>query len=78
MANEVAHDFNGLYLDFIEEKGLQIWPEYNPPVHGQRTIKCWTVQCIKPFKQVSHENLKGAITKMAFKLGDLRFKDSDA
>jgi hypothetical protein len=78
VSNEVAHDFNGLYLDFIEERGLQLWPEWNIPVRGKQTIKCWTIQCRKPFIQVSHENLKGAITKIAFRLGDLRFKEPNA
>lgn len=75
MSNEVAHDFDALYLDFIETNGLQIWPDRKT---RESVIFSWTVQCAKPFLQVSHETLKGALTKMAFRLGDLRFKEPNA
>lgn len=70
MSNEVAKLFDDLFIDFIEQNDIQIWPERN----AKGIPTGWVVQCPVPFKQVTRGNLKAALTYLAFELGDLRFK----
>lgn len=65
--NEVAKDFDDLFVNFIEEHKMQLWYD--------KYQASWTLQCPKPFTQVTRDNLKAAVVHMAFKLGDLRFKN---
>jgi hypothetical protein len=48
-------------IEFIEQRGLQIWPvrktRYGP-------VLFWYVQNVSPFLQVSDASLKGALQKL--------------
>lgn len=80
MNNEVRKLFDDLFIDFIEERGIQLWPEWKRTKQGFGTVvevgdpEKWTVSSSKPFKQVTRPSLKAALTALAMELGDVRFK----
>lgn len=67
----VAKDFDELFLDFMERRGVQVWPNRNSK---GTAIVSWTASCANPFIQTTKQNLKAAIVKLMFKLEELKLK----
>jgi len=62
--NEVAKDFDTLFLDYVEEHKIQLWPNKDGT---------WTVQHTKPFIQVTRSSLKAAMVKLFITLEEVKF-----